>query len=302
MYHKPSDPIKFLQDSLEKVAKERDAAASGSAAAAAAAAGDKKKRRYSWNLFVGERRSRRPKSRVATGKHRVPVGKDTLPPLQKDAEEFPPKPANGTALDAGSPHSVLPPISPRKDEPKAKAPAAAAPAASAPAAAAPAASASAAAAPAPAAAAAPKVFTMSTSSSASHSVAAPAAPTVAVCAAPPKAAAPKARRSDAQPDDLATLTSDMFAEVEAHFESARKDRAKMRELWDQLDYNNNGVVSLAEIDRWLVTYFADANGLIVEKDSGISKPATMRAYRRTCKQGDGDAWVCVKGRSRIFCC
>jgi Ca2+-binding EF-hand superfamily protein len=60
------------------------------------------------------------------------------------------------------------------------------------------------------------------------------------------------------------------------------------QLWKCLDYNGNGVVSLAEIDK-----------MVVEKIAGgiwpnwlNNKPALMRAYKKTIlKDGDGDDWV-----------
>mmetsp|Transcript_88339 Transcript_88339/g.166468 ORF Transcript_88339/g.166468 Transcript_88339/m.166468 type:complete len:509 (+) Transcript_88339:103-1629(+) len=62
----------------------------------------------------------------------------------------------------------------------------------------------------------------------------------------------------------------------------------LSQLWKRLDYNGNGVVSLAEIDK-----------LVVEMIAGGSwpawldnKPALMRAYKKTIlKDGDGDDWV-----------
>ena len=60
-----------------------------------------------------------------------------------------------------------------------------------------------------------------------------------------------------------------------------KDKEQMKALWNQVDFNNNGIVSLAELDK-----------LVVEKGWDISKPALMRAYKKTTlKDGDGDAWV-----------
>ncbi|EGD75892.1 hypothetical protein PTSG_00602 [Salpingoeca rosetta] len=60
-----------------------------------------------------------------------------------------------------------------------------------------------------------------------------------------------------------------------------KDKDQMKSLWNQVDFNNNGIVSLAELDK-----------LVVEKGWNISKPALMRAYKKTTlKDGDGDAWV-----------
>ena len=57
-----------------------------------------------------------------------------------------------------------------------------------------------------------------------------------------------------------------------------KDKEQMKALWNQVDFNNNGIVSLAELDK-----------LVVEKGWDISKPALMRAYKKTTlKDGDGD--------------
>jgi len=64
--------------------------------------------------------------------------------------------------------------------------------------------------------------------------------------------------------------------------------ADLKKMWRRLDYNGNGVVSLAEIDK-----------MVVELVSGGSwpawlnnKPALMRAYKKTIlKDGDGDSWV-----------
>ena len=53
-------------------------------------------------------------------------------------------------------------------------------------------------------------------------------------------------------------------------------------LWRGLDFNGNGIVSLAEIDKWVVERYPLLN----------SKPALMRAYKKTTlKDGNGDDWV-----------
>jgi hypothetical protein len=53
-------------------------------------------------------------------------------------------------------------------------------------------------------------------------------------------------------------------------------------MWSVLDVNGNGIVSLAEVDRWIVQTFPLLN----------HKPALMRAFVRTTKrEGDGDDWV-----------
>lgn len=62
----------------------------------------------------------------------------------------------------------------------------------------------------------------------------------------------------------------------------------LKQLWKRLDYNGNGVVSLAEIDKMVVE--------LVEGGSWPAwlnnKPALMRAYKKTIlKDGNGDDWV-----------
>jgi Ca2+-binding EF-hand superfamily protein len=64
--------------------------------------------------------------------------------------------------------------------------------------------------------------------------------------------------------------------------------ADLKVLWKRLDYNGNGVVSLAEIDKMVVE--------LVKGDIWPqwlnNKPALMRAYKKTIlKDGDGDSWV-----------
>jgi len=66
------------------------------------------------------------------------------------------------------------------------------------------------------------------------------------------------------------------------------EMGSLKELWKRLDFNGNGIVSLAEIDK-----------LVVEMVAGgtwpawlNNKPALMRAYKKTIlKDGDGDDWV-----------
>lgn len=64
------------------------------------------------------------------------------------------------------------------------------------------------------------------------------------------------------------------------------DKKKMNLIWTTLDFNGNGKVSLAEIDKMCVQqpFWQLCN----------NKPALMRAYKFTCSKvggGDGDAWV-----------
>ena len=59
-------------------------------------------------------------------------------------------------------------------------------------------------------------------------------------------------------------------------------RSGIRGLWKCLDYNGNNIVSLAEIDKFVIERFPLLN----------HKPALMRAYKKTTlKDGDGDSWV-----------
>jgi len=66
------------------------------------------------------------------------------------------------------------------------------------------------------------------------------------------------------------------------------DPANVKELWKRLDYNGNGIVSLAEIDKLAVDMVA-AGAWPAWLNN---KPALMRAYKKTIlKDGDGDDWV-----------
>lgn len=59
------------------------------------------------------------------------------------------------------------------------------------------------------------------------------------------------------------------------------NNAGLKKLWSGLDFNGNGVVSLAEIDKWVVESYPLLN----------HKPALIRAQKATLEQGDGDDWV-----------
>jgi Ca2+-binding EF-hand superfamily protein len=66
------------------------------------------------------------------------------------------------------------------------------------------------------------------------------------------------------------------------------DRTDLKKLWRKLDYNGNGIVSLAEIDKLCVEQVA--GGIWPEWLN--NKPALMRAYKKTLlTDGDGDDWV-----------
>jgi len=75
-----------------------------------------------------------------------------------------------------------------------------------------------------------------------------------------------------------------FDELEAKFVAIAKDPAELEKLWDVMDFNDNQIVSLAEIDKLVVQDYPLLN----------HKSALMRAYKQTCLKegGDGDAaWV-----------
>lgn len=88
-------------------------------------------------------------------------------------------------------------------------------------------------------------------------------------------------------------SNDRFAQLRASLDQelvqyGLNDDASLRQLWKRLDYNGNGIVSLAEIDKLVVEMVAGGtwpNWL-------NNKPALMRAYKKTTlKDGDGDDWV-----------
>merc|ERR1712166_1076093 len=84
---------------------------------------------------------------------------------------------------------------------------------------------------------------------------------------------------DAMPD----YSSKDFDELAKKIMAIAKDPAELAKLWDLMDFNDNQIVSLAEIDKLMVQDYPLLN----------HKPALMRAYKQTCLKegGDGDAWV-----------
>merc|ERR1719454_2433897 len=74
-----------------------------------------------------------------------------------------------------------------------------------------------------------------------------------------------------------------FDDCEAEIKEiiAQNDQDKLRKMWQHLDFNGNGKVSLAEIDKFVIESYPILN----------HKPALMRAYKKTIKDGDGDDWV-----------
>merc|ERR1712139_417931 len=67
-----------------------------------------------------------------------------------------------------------------------------------------------------------------------------------------------------------------FDEMEAKIKALCGDKAGLRKMWGRLDYNGNGIVSLAEIDKWVLENYPLLN----------HKPALMRCYKATMEQKD----------------
>jgi len=80
---------------------------------------------------------------------------------------------------------------------------------------------------------------------------------------------------------IARKTLSKFDSVEQQMKAIIRDNNKLRELWSELDFNGNNIVSLAEIDKLVVERFPVLN----------HKPALMRAYKATLRSGNGDDWV-----------
>lgn len=75
---------------------------------------------------------------------------------------------------------------------------------------------------------------------------------------------------------------DKLNELEDKIKTDTATKKQRTKLWRTLDYNGNGIVSLAEIDKWVIERYPLLN----------SKPALMRAYKKTTlKDGNGDDWV-----------
>jgi len=76
-------------------------------------------------------------------------------------------------------------------------------------------------------------------------------------------------------------TLSQFDDVEKKFKTALQSNHSLRKMWSSLDFNGNNIVSLAEIDKWVVESYPILN----------HKPALMRAYKKTIREGNGDDWV-----------
>eukprot|EP00933_Yihiella_yeosuensis_P080730 TRINITY_DN94204_c0_g1_i1.p1 TRINITY_DN94204_c0_g1~~TRINITY_DN94204_c0_g1_i1.p1 ORF type:complete len:484 (-),score=97.96 TRINITY_DN94204_c0_g1_i1:78-1529(-) len=94
---------------------------------------------------------------------------------------------------------------------------------------------------------------------------------------------------------LSTVPSsdDFFVQLRMSLESELtqygfQDPAYLKQLWKRLDFNGNGIVSLAEIDKMVVEMVAGGSWPAWLNN----KPALMRAYKKTIlKDGNGDDWV-----------
>lgn len=82
-------------------------------------------------------------------------------------------------------------------------------------------------------------------------------------------------------------SAERFDEVEEELSQVygKGGKDKLEALWKEIDFNGNGKVSLAEIDKLVVAKYSVLN----------NKPALMMAYKKTTQRdGDGDAYVETK--------
>ena len=75
--------------------------------------------------------------------------------------------------------------------------------------------------------------------------------------------------TDGQPD----IDVHEFDALEKKIQALVNDHSTLAAEWKSLDFNGNNVVSLAEIDKWVVEHYPQLN----------HKPALMRAYK-VCRQ------------------
>jgi len=83
-----------------------------------------------------------------------------------------------------------------------------------------------------------------------------------------------------------------FDAAEGKIKALMQDRQQLKDLWSHMDFNGNGIISLAEIDKCVVEKFPLLN----------HKPALMRAYKATINASDsnGDDWVQRKEFKRLL--
>jgi Ca2+-binding EF-hand superfamily protein len=82
-----------------------------------------------------------------------------------------------------------------------------------------------------------------------------------------------------------------FDEARAAAKATFGSKELLGKLWTTLDFNGNGIVSLAEIDK-MVVWLSETDSYGGFFKGMNNKPALMRAYKRTIeREGDGDPWV-----------
>jgi Ca2+-binding EF-hand superfamily protein len=112
-------------------------------------------------------------------------------------------------------------------------------------------------------------------------------PQPSAVAAPAESATPVPSHKTAESASLGLSkpnveAGDRFDAVEQEFQAIMGDHAKLKEMWRKLDFNGNGKVSLAEVDKMMVEQFPVLN----------HKAALMRAFQKTTlRDGDGDSYV-----------
>jgi len=91
----------------------------------------------------------------------------------------------------------------------------------------------------------------------------------------------------------AASSNDKFVQLRMTLDEEMKqlgitDVNSLKAMWKRLDFNGNNIVSLAEIDKFVVELVAGGTWPAWLNN----KPALMRAYKKTIlKDGDGDDWV-----------
>ena len=91
-------------------------------------------------------------------------------------------------------------------------------------------------------------------------------------------------KAEVKDDDPDLKDTSKFDAIEKEVTRMVDDIDQLKAFWAKLDFNGNGKVSLAEIDKAVVEKWEILN----------HKPALMRAYKRTTSKdggGDGDSWV-----------
>lgn len=74
-----------------------------------------------------------------------------------------------------------------------------------------------------------------------------------------------------------TQLANQFEVAEKKMQALLKDTRQLNSIWRSMDYNGNGLVSLAEMDGCVTESFKELN----------NKPALMRAYKATLRNPDG---------------